>query len=197
MYCSTGILYECPHILQKMWQVESGVLHELPWSLNQFKRVGCFPYFNLIFNCHLLDTWQGSLIVQNTLFKSKAVFIGRPVNPPHLGQNRVDSSCYVLQFSILSEPRRESEGDARERMLLTTSSLKTSRGVSLSRKLVGKLLLETAVSRGSLTTRQCLCRGPRCRSGNELGESLRRLPLLVIGTTRPFWAGRSIFPLLL
>ena len=29
------------------------------------------------------------------------VFIGRPVNPPHLSKNRVNSSCYVLQFSIL------------------------------------------------------------------------------------------------
>ena len=29
------------------------------------------------------------------------VFIGRPVNSPHLCKNRVNSSCYVLQFSIL------------------------------------------------------------------------------------------------
>ena len=65
-----------------------------------------------------------------------------------------------------------------------------TRSVSLPRKLIGKLLLETAaerkvddkislsessvvifpiihiepVSRGSFTSRQCLCRGPRCRS---------------------------------
>ena len=29
------------------------------------------------------------------------VFIGCPVNPSHLGKNRVNSSCYVLKFSIL------------------------------------------------------------------------------------------------
>ena len=72
---------------------------------------------NLVFSYNF-----GHLIVQNTLFKSKAekimiscvvpivcivvsgaapVLIGRPVNTPHLGKDRVNSSCYVLKLSIL------------------------------------------------------------------------------------------------
>ena len=107
------------------------------------------PSRQLIFNCHLLHTWQGSLekfqwfckiktlfcvcsghlVVQDTLFKSKAeilwhqrficsmnecycntvtrdlyswpVFISRPVDATHLGKNRVHGSCDVLKFSVL------------------------------------------------------------------------------------------------
>ena len=126
------------------------------------------------------------------------VFIGRPVNSPHLGQNRVNSSSYVLQFSILRikvtiigslrtwvslgervkvTPERgccslllrsrppvdqndwvqcssflvftpasvdhgyiEQSGIMKERSVLT-------RSISLSGKLIGKLLLETAVEK--------------------------------------------------
>ena len=98
------------------------------------------PSRQLIFNCHLLHTWQGSLekflwfwkiktlfcvcsghlVVQDTLFKSKAeilwhqrficsmnecyerpVFISRPVDATHLSKNRVHGSCDVLKFSVL------------------------------------------------------------------------------------------------
>ena len=141
------------------------------------------PSRQLIFNCHLLHTWQGSLekfsvfaksklcfvsvhcsghlVVQDTLFKSEAeilwhqrficsmnecykrpilswpVFISRPVDPTHLGKNRVHGSCDVLKFSVLvieevqddniigdlSESRRESKGNSGERMLLASSTL--------------------------------------------------------------------------
>ena len=141
------------------------------------------PSRQLIFNCHLLHTWQGSLekfsgfaksklvlclfrppgcpghsvqvqswnIVASTIhlfyewvlqykrpvFLSWPVFISRPVDPTHLGKNRVHGSCDVLKFSVLvmeevqddniigdlSESRRERKGNSGERMLLASPTL--------------------------------------------------------------------------
>ena len=71
-------------------------------------------------NQNLLCVCSGHLVVQDTLFKSKAeilwnqrficsmnecykrpVFISRPVDATHLGKNRVHGSCDVLKFSVL------------------------------------------------------------------------------------------------